>query len=404
MARLSATILAWVATLGILSSGWIVLAQEATGADKIRSWVMEHTEGGAKADFFVVLKERADLALAEQLPTKEAKGWFVYQALRDAAETSQWPLRAWLDAKGVSYRAYFIVNAVLVQGGTRELALALAQRDDVDRVEGNPVIHNPLPIPEAFEDGGSPAPESRGPCAPVQPEAAEWNIARTGAPSVWALGYGGQGIVVGGQDTGYRWTHAALKGKYRGWNGTVADHNYNWHDAIHTTTHGSSCGANTQAPCDDYGHGTHTMGTVLGDDGTGNQVGMAPQAKWIGCRNMDNGWGTPATYLECFEFFLAPYRLAGTGADPSRAPDLTTNSWGCPTSEGCSWSTLQEAVNAQKAAGIMTVVSAGNAGPSCGSVGDPPAMYGSAYTVGSTTSSATPCQASAAGGRGRGRD
>ena len=41
------------------------------------------------------------------------------------------------------------------------------------------------------------------------------------------------------------------------------------------------------APCDDSQHGTHTMGTMVGDDGGANQIGMAPGAKWIGCRNMD---------------------------------------------------------------------------------------------------------------------
>lgn len=40
---------------------------------------------------------------------------------------------------------------------------------------------------------------------------------------------------------------------------------------------------------------------------------------------------------------------------------------------------------AQRAAGILTVVAAGNAGPSCNSVDDPPSLYDSSYTVGSTT-------------------
>ena len=74
-----------------------------------------------------------------------------------------------------------------------------------------------------------------------------------------------------------------------------------------------------QAPCDDKGHGTHTIGTAIGDDGMGNQIGMAPGAKWIGCRNMDQGNGTPARYIECMEFFLAPYPVGGTPAqgDPT---------------------------------------------------------------------------------------
>ena len=99
---------------------------------------------------------------------------------------------------------------------------------------------------------------------------------------------------------------------------------------------------------------------------------------------MDNGWGTPATYLECFEFFLAPYPVNGTVilGDPALAPDVTTNSWSCPGVEGCSWDTLQAAVEAQRAAGIMTVVAATNYGSGCSTIGEPPAPYAAAYTVG----------------------
>ena len=117
---------------------------------------------------------------------------------------------------------------------------------------------------------------------------------------------------------------------------------------------------------------------------SGNQIGMAPGARWIGCRNMDQGNGTPANYLECMEFFLAPYPLNGTPAqgDPDKAPDITTNSWGCPASEGCAPGTLQQAVEAQRAAGIMMVVAAGNAGPSCSTVDDTPGIYDAVYSVG----------------------
>ena len=105
----------------------------------------------------------------------------------------------------------------------------------------------------------------------------------------------------------------------------------------------------------------------------GNQIGMAPGAKWIGCRNMDAGNGTPARHIECMEFFLAPYPINCTPAqgDPTKAPDITINSWGCPPSEGCSANTLQAAVEAQAAAGIMMVVAAGNSGSGCSTVSDP---------------------------------
>ncbi len=92
---------------------------------------------------------------------------------------------------------------------------------------------------------------------------------------------------------------------------------------------------NSPVPCDDVGHGTHTMGTMVGDDGAANQIGVAPGAKWMGCRNMDVGNGTPATYSECFQWFIAPTNLANQNPDPTKAPHVINNSWGCPPSEGC---------------------------------------------------------------------
>ncbi len=198
---------------------------------------------------------------------------------------------------------------------------------------------------------------------------------------MWALGFTGQNIVIASADTGVRWTHNALKPHYRGWDGVNADHDYNWHDSIHDST-GNPCGNDSPFPCDDFFHGSHTTGTAIGDDGAGNQIGMAPGAKWIGCRNMDQGNGTPTRYIECMQWFLAPTRIGGQDPDPTKAPDITINSWGCPASEGCSANTLQAAVEAQAAAGIMMVVAAGNSGSACSTVTDPPSLYAASYTVG----------------------
>lgn len=371
----SACILTVVAIgLMVLSNtrGYTLTQEQNVAMNKVAPWVLERTANGATAEFLVVMNEQADLSGAEALKTKREKGRFVRDALWNKAQATQGEMLKALEARGVQYRSFYIVNMVLVKGD-QSLALELAARPDVRRVDGNPVIHNVLPQPTEETDAG-PRPDA--------PAAVEPGINHTRAPEVWAQGYTGQGVVVGAADTGYRWDHLALKNHYRGWNGAVANHNFNWHDSIHSG--GGSCGANSVTPCDDNGHGTHTAGTAIGDDGVVNQVGMAPGAKWIGCRNMDQGNGTPATYTECFEFFLAPYPVGGTPAqgDPDFAPDVTTNSWGCPPSEGCSASSLQAAVEAQRAAGIMTVVAAGNSGSSCSTVSDPPAIYDASYTVG----------------------
>src|SRR5437899_1154802 len=86
--------------------------------------------------------------------------------------------------------------------------------------------------------------------------------------------------------------------------------------------------------------------------------------------------------MECMQFFLAPYPVGGGQGDPTKAPDITINSWGCPTSEGCSVNTLQSAVDATAAAGIMMVVTAGNCASSCSTLPDPPSCYEASYTAG----------------------
>jgi uncharacterized repeat protein (TIGR01451 family) len=129
------------------------------------------------------------------------------------------------------------------------------------------------------------------------------------------------------------------------------------------------------------------MGTMVGNDGGSNQIGVAPGAKWIGCRNMDEGVGTPQTYSECFQWFIAPTDLEDDNPDPSKAPHVINNSWGCPPSEGCTDpNILRTIVQNTRAAGIEVVVSAGNSGSSCSTVEDPPAIYDASFSVGATDS------------------
>jgi subtilisin family serine protease len=360
--------------IGILAGGLIASAKNVTGQSqsKLAPWVMENTANGEEAEFLVVLSDQADLSGAESLRTKEEKGRFVFETLRARAEAAQGSLLEWLKENRIEHRAFYIVNAVWVKGNG-DIAAQIAARSDVARIEGNPQMRGIAPVPDEEGDGER---------LTSSLQAVEPGVAYVRAPEVWAMGFTGQGIIIGGQDTGVRWDHAVLQNRYRGWDGSNADHNYNWHDSIHSG--GGDCGPDSKTPCDDDNHGTHTLGSAVGSDGGSNQTGVAPGAKFIACRNMDRGVGTPATYLECFQFFLAPYPVNGdpNHGDPSKAPDITTNSWGCPPSEGCSPNTLRAAVEAHRAAGIMTVAAAGNSGSSCSSVVDPPALYDASYSVG----------------------
>ncbi|QQS45309.1 MAG: S8 family serine peptidase [Acidobacteriota bacterium] len=336
---------------------------------------MEKTADGRESEFLVILGSQADLSGASRLRTKAEKGRFVFETLFEHAARSQAGILKWLEDRRIEHRSFYIVNGILVKGA-REVALELAGRPEVERIEGNPRLSGIRPLPAPFDER-------------LQSAASgiESGVSYIRAPEVWAMGFTGQGIVIGGQDTGVRWDHPALIGQYRGYSEKGVDHDYNWHDSIHTK--GGECGPDSKTPCDDDNHGTHTLGTAVGSDGGANQIGVAPGARFIACRNMDEGSGTPATYLECFQFFLAPYPVEGRPeqGDPSKAPDITTNSWTCPPSEGCEPETLAAAVKVQRAAGIMTVVAAGNAGAGCSTVVDPPAIYDDNYTIGALNAS-----------------
>lgn len=305
-----------------------------------------------------------------------------YDALATTARASQAPIVRWLRKQGVEYRAFTVVNAIAAELTPAQL-LELATRADVRYLADDPVVHNAITAPGVPKD------------ACTNSAGLPWGIERVNADDVWALGARGQGVVVAGQDTGYDFDHPALVAQYRG-NGAPMQHNYNWHDSIHALINGgsNSCGLNLAAPCDDGSHGTHTMGTMVGEnDTTGFTVGVAPDAQWIGCRNMEEGDGTPSTYLECFDWFLAPTDLAGGNPDPSKAPHVINNSWGCPTSEGCTsanWAQMDTAVNNLTAAGVLVVASAGNSGGSgCGSINTPAAIYPNALTVAWTSNTPT---------------
>lgn len=324
-------------------------------------------------EFIVVMNQHADISAVGDIHGKESKAMFVYQSLSDMAATSQKSLQKELDAEGIYYHPFWIVNAMLVRGKA-SLVWQLAARPDVKSVLSNASLHIAQPLP------GNPRTE-RDLVIP-------WGIDSIHAPEVWALGYEGEGAVIGGEDTGYDWEHPAIKNQYRGWDGVTVDHNYNWHDAIHAVdihNYGDNpCGINLTEPCDDYGHGTHTMGTMAGEDGV-LKIGVAPKAKWIGERNMERGWGNLSGYLESFEWFMAPTDLAGLNPDVTKAPHVINNSWYCSVEEGCdanNFSLMEEVVNNVKSSGIVVVASAGNDGPGCNTIMFPPALFENSFTTG----------------------
>jgi subtilisin family serine protease len=210
----------------------------------------------------------------------------------------------------------------------------------------------------------------QGPVRPSAEKIVEWNVGKVNAQQAWAQGITGAGVVVGIVDTGANVAHEALKGHYRGTNadGTF-NHDYNFYDPV---------GNKTEA-YDDHSHGSHVAGTSVG--GTADRLtGMAPDAKFIATKVFTaGGSGSTATILKGLSWMLAPTKSDGTAADPTKAPDIVSNSWG--NSNGASLSYI-DAWKAFEAAGIIPVVAAGNSGRP-NTVGSP-GSYPQSITVGAT--------------------
>lgn len=309
---------------------------------------------------FVILKDQADVSAAGEIADYDDRRQFVYDTLVRHARDSQADLRGLLDRFYIDYTPYYLENAIEVSGGL-PLRVLLSLHPDVDRVLLSPMLR---PLPRRIMP--SPGVES----APQEPL---WNLEMLGAPRVWEeFNVRGQGIVVGQSDSGVQLTHPELADSYRGVlpDGEI-DNDYAWLDPWF----GDSF------PTDDFGHGTHTLATAVG-----NTVGVAPDAGWIACKNLARGIGNIGYYLDCLQFMLAPYPQDGdpwSDGDPTRSAHVLNNSWGCPADmEGCDPQALQPAMEALRSAGIFVVVAAGNDGPECSSINSAPAIYDSVFSAG----------------------
>jgi subtilisin family serine protease len=352
---------------------------ESVVFQKTDSSLLEHFENNEEAEYIVLLKENAVIGSGINTLDKKSKGRLVFNTLRQHAEVTQKPLISFLQSHSVPYQSFYITNALKVTSN-KDIMMALASRPDVRYILDN----RPFYMLDYTEERTS----------SLRTGTPEWGLLNIKADSVWAMGITGEGVVIAGQDTGYEWELSPIKAKYRGYvNDTLAEHDFHWHDAIHTNNPAyadtliNPCGFSSRVPCDDHNHGTHTMGTMVGQDEE-NTIGVAPGARWIACRNMDRGWGQPSTYMECFEWFLAPYDYEKETYNPDMAPHVINNSWYCSETEGCNYTNfylMENIVYNLTSAGIVVVASAGNTGRlGCGSVSGPPAFFAETFSVGAT--------------------
>ncbi|XVU28257.1 S8 family serine peptidase [Actinoplanes sp. CA-054009] len=345
--------------------------EPAPAAGKIAADLKDRFRAQPSSDFWITFETGADLAPAKKIADWTTRGRFVYDALTKAAKSSLATVSPELDKAGVKYTSYPIANAVLVKGGTEKLALDVAARVQVAEIHATPQVELVDPVEEK-------APSSDRAASP-EDGTVTWGLEAIHAPQAWAMGATGAGITVSNLDSGVQFDHPALVKQYRGTkaDGTV-DHNYNWM---------ASRGSCTGAPCDDNGHGTHTMGTMVGDDGT-NHIGVAPDAQWIATNGCCDSSGVESL-LKSGWWLLAPTDLQGNNPDPSKRPHIVNNSWG-QTVEHNFDDFFQAIDEAWSAAGIFSVWSSGNSSPyaTCDTVSSP-GSAASAYSVGALSPDGT---------------
>ncbi len=169
-------------------------------------------------------------------------------------------------------------------------------------------------------------------------------------PALWSRGLTGRGRLVCSFDTGVEGSHPAL---YSKWRGNYAASSAAWFAPSSSETF----------PFDASGHGTHTMGLMVGSYGV-DSFGVAPDAEWMTAAVIDQGQTLSRTISDILAAFQWAVDPDGNPATVDDMPDVILNSWGVPTSifEPCN-ATFDQAIDNVEAAGIVTIFAAGNEGP-----------------------------------------
>jgi len=279
-------------------------------------------------------------------PDRSARLNTVVGSLKALASESQKSVLAYLNTKrDIKVKSLWISNKISIKGADEDIIEALVGMPEVDTVQEQRIIPWKRPTP------------SKSKKRPGTPRELQWGIERVEAPGAWALGYTGQGVTIGTIDTGVRYTHKNL---YRQWR-----HEFGWFDPY----------SGTERPVDVDGHGSHTMGTIIGSDG----IGVAPDALWIACLGCESFGCTDDALEQCGQFITCPTSPDGSEENCDMAPHLVSNSWG----GGPGDLFYTAVVAAWRAAGIIPVFAQGNSGSSCGSASSP-GDYDNVIGVGAT--------------------
>ena len=248
----------------------------------------------------------------------------LFVELRAKAAAGRGRLQTWAQAnRARRLRELWLINGMAMTVPASRVE-ALAQLPGVASVRPDSILQAPVTI------AGDPSPP-------------EWNLHAVHAPDLWARGHTGSGIVVANMDTGVDPLHPDLMAKWRGGANS-------WYDP-----HGEHA-----EPYDPDGHGTQTMGLIVGGSHGGTIIGVAPDASWIAAKLYnDAGQAAYSDIHLAFQWLLDP------DGDPATldAPDVVNASWGLVGTAGQCITEFDDDIAALKAAGTALAFAAGNDGP-----------------------------------------
>ena len=299
-------------------------------------------------DVIVILSDQVDTKAIKD-SVKSLRRSKIVKALKKKADDTQKTLKDFIKIKNPKREiSLWVVNGIILTVRA-DVIPELAQRPEVAEVRLDFAIQLSEPLPATTATP-------------------EWNIDAIGAPPLWDLGFRGQGLVVANMDSGVDVNHHDLVTRYRG--GTNS-----WFDPYgqHATPYDSH----------PAGHGTGTMGIMVGGDATGTAIGVAPEAQWIAAKIFDDaGFADLSAIHQAFQWLLDPDGDSNT----DDAPDIVNNSWGFRELVNICYLEYQLDIQNLKAAGIAVVFSAGNEGINGPASSISPANNPESFAVGAVSS------------------
>lgn len=289
--------------------------------------------------------EQLDARLYQQKASLSQRANTVITALMNKAEATQGNLKSYLSAKMSSgtvfkYESYWIANMIVITA-KKDVYAELMNSMEIAQIDLDAVLQ--YDRPEVVSHN-----------APKGIESTEPGLKIVGADKLWRMGITGQGRLLMNIDTGVQFDHPALAARFRG---TRVPMNQAWFDPAGSTS-----------PSDCDGHGTHTMGIMVGRaPSTGDTVGMAINAEWIAAKTICTSPHT-SNSVAAFQWALNPDGNPSTITD---MPDAISCSWYDPdVTDECN-GIYKTTLNSLEAAGIAVVFSAGNNGPSASTITKP---------------------------------